>query len=86
MLERDRELEALAAALADARAGSGRLAVVEGPAGQGKSSLLAAVATRAEGDGMRVIAARGREFERSFAFGAVRQLFERVLGDADEGE
>lgn len=84
MLEREREIDALDGALADARAGSGRLAVVEGPAGQGKSSLLAAVATRAEADGMRVVSARGGEFERSFAFGGIRQLFERVLGEADE--
>lgn len=83
MLERELELEALAGALEEARDGRGRLAVVEGPAGQGKSSLLAAVVERAEADGMRVLTARGGEFERAFAFGAIRQLFERPLGEAD---
>lgn len=85
MLERDRELAVLAGVLADARVGRGRLAIVEGPAGQGRSSVLAAVTARAAADGMRVIAARGGELERSFAFGAVRQLFERMLDEADEG-
>lgn len=83
MLEREPEFDALTGALEEARSGRGRLAVVEGPAGQGKSSLLAAVVERAQADGMRVLTARGGEFERAFAFGAVRQLFERALGEAD---
>jgi len=84
MLERELELDALAGVFADARGGGGRLAVVEGPAGQGKSSLLAAAVEGARAEGMRVLSARGGEFERAFAFGAIRQLFERALGEADE--
>ena len=48
LLDRDAELAALARRLAVARAGAGRVIVVEGPAGIGKSSLLAAVAGGAE--------------------------------------
>src|SRR3712207_3742256 len=79
LLERDGELAALDAALAAARGGEGRVLVVEGPGGIGKTSVLAAARTRAREAGMRVLAARGSELERSFAFGVVRQLFEHAL-------
>ena len=42
ILERDAELAALAAAVAAAEAGHGTLALVEGPAGIGKTTLLRA--------------------------------------------
>ena len=42
ILERDAELAALAAAVAAAEAGHGSLALVEGPAGIGKTTLLRA--------------------------------------------
>ena len=42
ILERDAELAALAAAIAAAEAGHGTLALVEGPAGIGKTTLLRA--------------------------------------------
>ncbi len=73
LLEREEELDALRALLADAREGCGGIAVVEGPAGQGKTALLRAV--RAEATGMRVLHAVGAELERDFPFGIVRQLF-----------
>ena len=41
LLERDREVESLRFALAETVNGGGRLALVEGPAGIGKSRLLA---------------------------------------------
>lgn len=52
--------------------------MVEGPAGIGKSRLLAEARGRAEGS-MRVLSARGGELEREFAFGVVRQLLEAEL-------
>jgi DNA-binding CsgD family transcriptional regulator/tetratricopeptide (TPR) repeat protein len=82
LLERDDELATLAAALEGARAGHGRLAVIEAPAGRGKSALLAALRERASDEGMRVVDGRGGELERAFAFGTIRQLFERAV-DAD---
>jgi hypothetical protein len=83
LLERDRELESLRAALAEAAGGEGRLALVEGPAGIGKSRLLAELRAAAEEDGVRVLSARGSELEREFPFGVVRQLFEPALSDED---
>jgi DNA-binding CsgD family transcriptional regulator len=82
LLERDDELGRIEAALAQARLGRGTFVVVEGPAGMGKTALLAAVRTAAAGNGMRVLRARGAELEREFAFGVVRQLFEPPLVEA----
>ena len=73
MLERDGELAALDAALAE----MGTLVVVGGPAGIGKSSLIRAAQARA--DGCTILQATGAEFEREFAFGIVQQLFGRVV-------
>ncbi len=51
--------------------------LIEGPAGIGKSRLLAEASRLAEGGGVRVVSARGSPLEQAFAFGVVRQLFER---------
>jgi DNA-binding NarL/FixJ family response regulator len=79
LLERDAELTALDAAAADAAAGRGRLVVIEGPAGIGKSGLLADLRERSHA--LRVRPARAGELEREFAFGVVRQLFEGIVAD-----
>ncbi|ADB53995.1 helix-turn-helix transcriptional regulator [Conexibacter woesei] len=79
MLERDRELAEIGGAIADARAGRGRLLLVEGAAGSGKSTLVRAARERAAQDGLRVLRAAAGEFEREYAFGCVRQLFEPFL-------
>jgi hypothetical protein len=86
LLERDTELAELDAAVTAARGGAGRLVVVEGAAGSGKSALLAATARRAERADVRALTARGSEIEREFAFGGVRQLFERLLRGAADDE
>lgn len=79
LLERESEVAALASAVDTARAGSGGLVLVEGPAGIGKTTLLAAGRSLAQEAGMAVVRARGTELERGFAFGVVRQLFEPLL-------
>src|SRR5262245_1500901 len=82
LLEREAQvglLEALAAAAAE---GEGRLAVIEGGAGIGKTRLLSEARALAADAGMRVLAARGGELEGEFAYGIVRQLFEPLLGPA----
>ena len=81
MVGRDREVRVLGGALADAVHGEGRLALIHGPAGIGKSRLLQEVRRLAADEGALVLTARGSQLERSFAFGAVRQLFEGTLGD-----
>ncbi len=86
LLERDTQLAELTAAVAAAAGGAGRLVVVEGTAGSGKSALLAAAARGAGRAGVRVLTARGSEIERGFAFGGIRQLFEALLRGAADDE
>src|SRR5215218_6290614 len=86
LLERSEELARIESAFAEARSGRGVFLVLEGPAGIGKTALLAAARTAAAESGMRVLRARGTELERDFAFGVARQLFEPSLVDASEHE
>ena len=86
LLERSAELARIESALAEARDGTGRFVVVEGPAGIGKTELLAAARSAAADSGMRVLRSRGTELERDFAFGVARQLFEPPLAEASELE
>jgi DNA-binding CsgD family transcriptional regulator len=86
LLERSEELARIELALAQARSGRGTFVVIEGPAGIGKTALLAAARTAAADGGMRVLRSRGTELERDFAFGVVRQLFEPPLAEASELE
>jgi DNA-binding CsgD family transcriptional regulator len=81
LLERERELEALDRALTAAGAGRSAFVLVEGPAGIGKSRLVAETRRRAAEQGLVVLSARGSELERDFPFGVVRQLFETRLVD-----
>ncbi len=81
LLERESELGSIEAALAGAASGHGSVLVVEGAAGIGKSSLLAAAAERAAG--MRVLRARGSPLEQAYAFGTVRMLFDPVRATGD---
>jgi DNA-binding CsgD family transcriptional regulator len=82
MLERGAELAAVGGVLDAARGGEGRLVVVEGSAGIGKTRLLGAARELASIDGVDVLAARGGELEGAFVFGIVRQLFEAPLAAA----
>ena len=86
LLERAEELAAIDAVIADTLAGLGRFGVIEGSAGIGKSSLLAEARLRAAAAGMTVLTARGSEIERSFSYGVVRQLFERLVAQSDQTE
>jgi DNA-binding CsgD family transcriptional regulator len=80
LLDRDAELAALASELTAARNGSGRVVVVEGPAGIGKTSLLAAAAETARAAGTTVLRARAGPLEQAFSFGVARQLFAPLRG------
>jgi DNA-binding CsgD family transcriptional regulator len=86
LLERDAELARLDALLEQARAGSGSVVAVSGPAGIGKTELLAAVHRLAADRGFRSLRARGRELEAEMAFSVVRQLLEQPVMSASAGE
>lgn len=73
--ERDSEVIALSSAFEAAATGAGQLVLVEGPAGIGKSRLLAVAGSLAAERHVPVLAARGRELEREVPFGLARQLF-----------
>jgi DNA-binding CsgD family transcriptional regulator len=75
LLDRDAELAALGRRVAGARV-SGRVIVVEGPAGIGKSTLLTAAGRIARSDGTTVLHARCSPLEQHAAWGTARQLFE----------
>ena len=60
-----------AVVLRSAKAGSGGNVLIEGAAGIGKTSLLAAAAELAEAERMTVLRARGGVLEREFALGVV---------------
>lgn len=79
LLEREVELGTLRELIASAAGGAGAVALVEGPAGIGKSSLLREAFALAGQAGCETAAARGSKLEREFAFGLVRQLFEPLL-------
>jgi DNA-binding CsgD family transcriptional regulator len=83
VLERERELKRIGAAMADALRGAGGVVLVEGPAGIGKTTLADAVVREGRSRGMRVLRAAGRELERDFPYGVVRQLVDPVLRTAD---
>jgi DNA-binding CsgD family transcriptional regulator len=77
LLERAAEVAAITAALEAARAGAGVVLVVEGAAGIGKTRLLTHACEQAAAAGMTVLSARAAEYEEGYAWGVVRQLFER---------
>jgi DNA-binding CsgD family transcriptional regulator len=86
LFERHQELARIESVLADARTGRGRFIVIEGPAGIGKTALLAAAREAAGESGMQVLRSRGGELERDFAFGVVRQLLEPALAETSDLE
>lgn len=83
LVERVRETEELYGLVARTRDGEGRVVLVEGAPGVGKTRLLGETRARALHEGVLVLGARGTELERLFSFGVVRQLFEGHLGDPE---
>ena len=79
LFDREDDLAAIDAALAEAVAGTGGVLLMEGPAGIGKTVLLDQLRRRATALTMTVLTARGGELERGFGFGIVRQLLEAAL-------
>lgn len=86
LLERETELELIQRLVSEAVERRGSLLVLEGPAGIGKTRLLAATRRRAEALGFDVLSARAGELEREFSHGVLRQLFEPRLASASDDE
>ncbi|MET0694050.1 MAG: AAA family ATPase [Propionibacteriaceae bacterium] len=86
LLERQTELRQIDAAHEALTAGRGSVLVVEGPAGIGKSALIAAGRERLRRGGVRVAAAEAGEVETDFSYGVVRQLFEPVFRTCSAAE
>src|SRR5262249_38498611 len=80
LLERQRELSAIESWLQHHEG----ILLIDGAAGLGKTSLVDAACRHAEELGYEVLRARGSQLEIEFAFGIVRQLFERRLADAGQ--
>jgi hypothetical protein len=65
-LERETELALVERLLADAEGGRGAFLLIEGPAGIGKTDLLASARKRGEARGMEVLHARAGELSTRF--------------------
>jgi DNA-binding CsgD family transcriptional regulator len=86
LLERDAERHELAVLLDRAVERAGGVAVVEGPAGIGKTMLLEATRGFASERGLAIGRARGGTLEQEIAFGAVHQLLEPLIAMADNDD
>lgn len=86
LLERELEVERVRGALRSVGRREGHVVVIEGPAGIGKSRLLDIARSRASELGFRVLSARATELEQGFPFGVIRQLFERVIAEAETAD
>src|SRR4051812_9500171 len=83
LLERDQELRELDVLLDEALdGGRGRVLLIEGEPGIGKTQLLEALRSRARERGATVLSARASELDRDFPFGVVRQMFEPAVAGA----
>ncbi|MGH8951302.1 MAG: AAA family ATPase [Acidimicrobiia bacterium] len=85
LIGRDEERALLAAGLARLQSGQGGSFVVEGPAGIGKSRLLADFVERAKLMGTEVITTAGEEIEHATAFFAWRSVLRQLFGGNDRG-
>lgn len=86
VFERELETAHLQRAVDHSWHGVGRVVVIEGPAGIGKTTLIGAARELAREAGMNVRVARGAELEQSFAFGVVRQLFDPLIAAAADAQ
>jgi DNA-binding CsgD family transcriptional regulator len=86
LIERDAELDVLHDAVNGLAKRSGRVVVIDGSAGLGKSALVEYAATIASRAGCSIRRAAPSPQERQFAFGVVRTLLETPLVDASEQE
>jgi predicted ATPase len=86
LLERDAELELLRDALERLCDGHGSAVLIDGSAGIGKTSLLAAATDLASEAPVQLRAARAGRLEREMPFVVARQLLEPVIERSSEDE
>ena len=86
LLERDEDLDRCSSVLDAVRTRSGATVLVEGPAGIGKSELVAQVCTDAAVRGIVPLAVRGNQRDLTMAFGAARTLLTRWVTARSERE
>ena len=86
LLERGAELARIEQAIASLSRGHGRVLIIQGAAGIGKSSLLRTACEQATAQGVQTLTARASELERDFGFGVVRQLLETHLVGCSESQ
>lgn len=84
LLERGFERGALGDTIAAVKRGAGRVVVVEGPAGIGKTRLLDEARARATDAGMRLLTARCDPTDKDMPFGAIRALLASAATGRDE--
>lgn len=85
VLERDDELALLEGLIASASGGLGALAVIEGPAGIGKTRLLGLARARARAARLTVLSARGGVLDRQQPFGVARRLLQPAVARRGAG-
>ncbi|SNY66041.1 ATP-binding protein [Paractinoplanes atraurantiacus] len=76
---RERELERLTAVLQEVAGGEGQALVLRGPAGIGKTTLVAHAAAEARGQGWRVLRAAGVQAEVNLPYGGLERLLRPVV-------
>ncbi|MFC3456300.1 helix-turn-helix transcriptional regulator [Amycolatopsis speibonae] len=76
LAERTGQLDTLHRLFDRCRAGQGRIALVKGPVGHGKTALLHTFTRKADQDGALCLQADCSEFENDFPFGVMNQLFQ----------
>ncbi|MDA2814238.1 AAA family ATPase [Nocardiopsis sp. RSe5-2] len=81
--ERARELEELIGLLQECERGAGRIAMVMGPPGFGKTRLLNAFAARVAGAGVPLVTVSCTRADRAVDLGAVRQIAHGLGRDRD---
>ncbi|MBW8486210.1 helix-turn-helix transcriptional regulator [Actinomadura parmotrematis] len=77
-MERDEQILQLDALVQDCLAGRGRVALLEGPLGTGRTALLRALAERAERSGFRCLRASCSPAEQALPYGVAGQLLRGV--------
>lgn len=84
LIGRAGDLQVLETAIGRAKSGTGGAVLVEGPAGIGKSRLLAEFAAKARVSGLQVLDARAIQSEKDVAFATALQLFEPAIASRSD--